>query len=137
MAITDHIKNTQLMTSVVVALVAVVGLVMVYSDSSVPVGAATQLMPNAVDAGQRCGECAKGYLDTNVWDYKKCPRMTDLNNDFGMYSTKLTYDCCKNECQSFATNLYEDYYSRHCGEVCKGAADCAFGYCRYSGGYTK
>jgi len=141
MTLSPHTKDVHLMTSLVVAIVAFAGLAMIYSDNSTPVGAAIdgtyQMMPNAVDAGQRCGQCALQYSQTKKWDFKTCPLMPKDDFQFELYSQRLTYQCCKNECEKMATNLNEDYYSRHCGQVCKGASDCAFGYCELGGGYLK
>ncbi|MEK6960412.1 MAG: hypothetical protein AABX47_04515 [Nanoarchaeota archaeon] len=141
MALSPHTKDVHLMTSLVVAIVAFAGLAMIYSDNSTPIGAAVgetkQLMSNAVDAGKRCGECALQSSETKNWDYKKCPLMDSTATQFGVSDQRLTYQCCKNECERLASNVNQDYYTRQCGQICKGSADCAFGYCRLGGGYPQ
>ena len=121
--------NTQLLTSLVVALVAVVGIVMVYSSySGALTGASyssTKTIALANKAGLLCGMCAKADGSHNPLP-QTCYEQTASGQVYQAGENRATESCCKRACENVGWE--------RCQNQCSIAANDVYtGRTRYSG----
>ena len=123
MALSDHTRNVKLMTSTVVAIVAFVGLVMIYSDYSQPLAGAAQYgtestWQKSLDFGSTCGTCAKA-ADSKQPLPAACSRQTSLGTLYKLGEDRAKEKCCWRACTE--SHVYE-----RCQTICSDSANDAF-----------
>lgn len=115
-----HIKKgiTEVYTSLVVAMVALVGLVVVYSETTGSISGAAQTMTPAawekvVEAGQLCGACSKSAM-ANLPLPPECSELTPQGPLYQLGENRAQLHCCERACLSLP--------SERCQSQCNRAA---------------
>lgn len=121
--------NTELMASLVVALVAVVGLVMVYSSygGSLSGAAQTADWSQFQEAGRLCGSCLQADLSGKPLP-AECSQLTNEGPLYQPGESKAKSYCCRRACGQ--ANAGE-----RCNDVCNKAASSPARYGGNAGAY--
>ncbi|MEK6960411.1 MAG: hypothetical protein AABX47_04510 [Nanoarchaeota archaeon] len=138
MTIKEYMKNTQLMASIIVALVAVTGVAMVLSNGTeTPTGAfesSEASWATALRFGEFCGQCGL-FADKGMEIPAECSQTTSQGMLFRANDYRGTYNCCSRACLS--SELFDGMGSKSfemCSSACiKAASDVFTGIRRYSG----
>jgi len=134
----EHLRNTQLMASMIVAFVAVTGVALVLSDDTyTPTGAfqsSEESWATALKFGEFCGQCGL-TVDKKIEIPPECSQTTSQGQIFQADDYRGTYNCCRRACMS--SELFNGMGSRSfemCSSTCiKAASDVFTGIRRYSG----
>lgn len=110
--------TTELYTSLVVALVALVGLVVVYSETTGSLSGAAQTMNSEAwgkveEAGILCGACSRAAM-ANLPLLSECSKATPQGPLYQIGENRAQLHCCERACLSSP--------SEHCQSECNGAA---------------
>jgi len=128
-------RNYGVLIAAVVAIVAIVGLIILFNKGGASGNAVDVSDFEGVaaaegasqEAGIRCGQCSASFQEAGAWDYKKCPLAPEMNEVSWRTPSRLAQQCCALECNQIGW--------KRCGDWCIQAADYAgFGYAAGTGG---